>query len=214
MENEEYDWSLLETAGEMEFDGWRPEAGDSIMGTVAYVSTGQGNFGEYPMLAVVSRDGEPVMVHAFHTVLRNEIERQDPQTGDKLFLKYRGEGKAKEGQDAPHLYTLIVDKRGRAALTTAASLPALPPGEQHVAADEAERPEPAGWEVPAKVVATPAAAAEPDWGEPNANDPATDAQKAAIDKLRHQNGQEPLDWSVREATVGQAREYIKKLQAS
>lgn len=208
MENapQEYDWSLLEDAVEYEFTGWRPEEGDMILGTVAYVSEGNNEYNPdrpYPMVAIVTREGEAVMVHGFHEVLRNGLERQDPQTGDKIAIKRLEDKDNPNGREPMKIYNVIVDKRG--VLTNAAALPtpnpkALPEGEPEgwdmsTEDTEAEKPEhPLGWDEPVEKMVTK-------------------GQMDTIDKLRQRNGMDPIDWTQRQATYAQAADYIDALQA-
>jgi hypothetical protein len=59
--------------------GWRPEPGDVLIGEVAGLDERPGFAGEvYPIVTVHCEDGSYVAVHAFHTVLRGELERQAP----------------------------------------------------------------------------------------------------------------------------------------
>lgn len=210
-EPEGYDWSLLENAVEFEFIGWRPEEGDMLLGTVAYVSEGTNEFNPdrpYPMVAVITREGESIMVHGFHEVLRNGLERQDPQTGDRIAIKRLEDKENPHGREPMKIYNVIVDKHGRGGLTNAAALPtpnpkALPEGE------------PEGWE-PTGTTDADGAGVEPEhplgWDEP-VEKMVTKGQMDTIDKLRERNGQDPIDWSKRQATYAQAADYIASLQA-
>jgi hypothetical protein len=55
------------------------------------VRIGPDEFGSpYPLLEVETDDGEVVAVHAFHTVLKNELAKKRPDVGDRVGIKYLG----------------------------------------------------------------------------------------------------------------------------
>jgi hypothetical protein len=96
-----------------EAEGWKPEKGDEIQGTVlgAKLSSG-GDFGPYPILFVL-QDDEPVAVHAFHTVLRNELVSQRPQSGEIIYIRYLGPDTKYDGpRNAPEMYAVFVERPG------------------------------------------------------------------------------------------------------
>jgi len=79
-----------------EVEGWRPEAGDEILGEVVTVDTREGDYGPYPYIEVEDEaTGKIVGVHAFHTLLKNEISQKRPQVGDTLGVKYHGKRETK-----------------------------------------------------------------------------------------------------------------------
>src|SRR2546430_2667513 len=71
----------LDAALDFEAEGWKPEPGAKIIGTVFLTTRTNGGHpefggdggadGMYTMLSIVTDDGEPVNVHCFHTVLAN-----------------------------------------------------------------------------------------------------------------------------------------------
>ena len=69
---------------------WRPEPGDSFIGTVVELSEREGNYGSYPIVTMRSASGEERAVHAFHEVLASEFARVAPKIGDELGIKYLG----------------------------------------------------------------------------------------------------------------------------
>lgn len=79
----------LEDRLDMDVEAWRPNPGDKILGKVVLVSTREGDYGEYPYLEIDLGD-EVVAVHAFHSVLKNELARYQPKAGDTLGIKYKG----------------------------------------------------------------------------------------------------------------------------
>lgn len=76
---------------------WRPSPGETLEGTVTEITEYDGGgFGGYPILTVGTEDGEKA-VHAFHTVLRNELAKLDIQVGEKVAILYGGKQRSKDG---------------------------------------------------------------------------------------------------------------------
>jgi len=71
--------------------GWKPEPGDTVMGTVKALDNGYSQWGEYKIVTLIQENGEEVAVHAFHTVLENALKRIRPVPGDKIAIRYVGE---------------------------------------------------------------------------------------------------------------------------
>lgn len=83
--------NLLDQLDEAQAEGWRPKAGDKIVGQVVERSmSSPGQYGAYPILTLQHPDGSKTAVHAFHTVLRNEIERLAVLLHDTIAIKYEG----------------------------------------------------------------------------------------------------------------------------
>ncbi len=83
---------------------WRPEPGGKLVGTVTDLSEREGYDGDpYPILTVRTESGE-YAVHAFHTVLRNELARIRPQVGTELGIKYEGKKATGNGRGTYHSY--------------------------------------------------------------------------------------------------------------
>lgn len=109
-----------------EAEGWKPEAGDEIDGTVLGVKIGTSTFGSYPIVFVLGADEEPVAVHCFHEVLGNEMRTQRPERGDSVYIKYLGpkEGwEGPKGYDPPQMYAVLVTKPGAVARSVWDSMP-------------------------------------------------------------------------------------------
>lgn len=85
---------------------WKPAAGETLIGELSEVRWLSGYDGRaYPMLVVVrERDGQPVGVHAFHHVLRDELRAQRPRIGERLGIRYLGR------TDRYEAYKLAVDR--------------------------------------------------------------------------------------------------------
>lgn len=59
-----------------------PEAGDVLIGIVVDVAERTGFAGDrYPVLTVRTEEGDELAVHAFHTVLKDELARLEPKIG-------------------------------------------------------------------------------------------------------------------------------------
>lgn len=74
-------------------EGWKPDAGDVLVGRVTSVDAGWSDFmsGNYPIVTVQPEDGSaPVAVHCFHTALLNRVLNLRPVVGDRIGIKYDG----------------------------------------------------------------------------------------------------------------------------
>ncbi len=67
--------------------------------------------GYYPLLTVRTDDGMELKLHAFRTVLYNEIIKWQPVVGERIVVTYRGAGKPKAGMNPPHIYRVRVEGR-------------------------------------------------------------------------------------------------------
>lgn len=118
-------------------EGWRPEVGDVVIGTIDEVTSAHSEFGDgtYPLLIIEKTDGSFVAVHAFHSVLRNEIESLTPSEGDEIGIKYLGKaepkGGLKKGMSPYESYKVKLDRKSPAGSTVP-----TPPRAQAVPASE------------------------------------------------------------------------------
>lgn len=87
-----------------ESSGWRPDPGARIAGKVVDIATGDGGYGPYPIVTIVTGAGDEVAVHAFHQVLRTELARRRPKVGTELAITYVGEQPSKDGRGKYHVY--------------------------------------------------------------------------------------------------------------
>jgi hypothetical protein len=71
-------------------EGWRPNAGDKLIGVVIGLESRSGEYGEYPIVSVRTDDGHDLAFHAFHTVARGELEKLPPKLGDRIGIAYHG----------------------------------------------------------------------------------------------------------------------------
>jgi hypothetical protein len=102
---------LLNSVQEDDAEGWVPtEKGESVSGIVVKVGETRSDFaapGQDPMVPTVTvktRDGSKYRVIGYGSVLRREIEDNDPQVGDVFAVKYWGEKPIKKGPYAGKNY--------------------------------------------------------------------------------------------------------------
>jgi hypothetical protein len=70
--------------------GWKPNPGDRLVGTVLDLDTRDGEYGEYPIVTIQTDLGDEIAIHGFHTVLRREFAKRQPQVGERIGVKYLG----------------------------------------------------------------------------------------------------------------------------
>lgn len=91
---------------EAQTEAWMPEPGDKIVGTVVELSELESQYGTYPLLVLATEDGREMAIHAFRTVLKNEVAKKRPQIGDKVGIKYFGQLPDKDF----HGYKLVIER--------------------------------------------------------------------------------------------------------
>lgn len=101
----------MDTILDTNFEGWKPEPGDKLLGTVLTVSTSDaGGFGAYPLLEIVSDDGEGIALHCFHAVLKTAVERWNPQPGERIGVKYVGKLEGRGAFEGYEDYRMVVQR--------------------------------------------------------------------------------------------------------
>jgi hypothetical protein len=116
--------------------GWKPEPGDRVLGLVVNIDERVSDYTgkPYPILTIEQGDGSEIAVHAFHTVLSNEISGKRIAVGDRVGVKYHGERVPKSGVGSFHHYSVAVERSAEnaaalaAAPAPASSAPADPHG--------------------------------------------------------------------------------------
>lgn len=92
--------------------GWKPNPGDKVYGKLVDITEGESEWGPYPLLVIETPSGRLVGVHAFHTVLKKEVERKIARgtmhIGVGIAIAYRGEGNARGGNNAPNMYRIAI----------------------------------------------------------------------------------------------------------
>lgn len=96
--------------------GWNPEVGDTLRGTVTSLSMGWSDYTQanYPIVTVQKDDGESVKVHCFHTALANELTSQRPVNGDRIAIKYHGQKDGRVKGTTVSQYVVKVEGRDQA----------------------------------------------------------------------------------------------------
>lgn len=86
--------------------GWNPEPGSTLTGTVVQIEKIESQYGEYPMITLDTADGY-VNLHAFHRVLLSGLMKIKPRPGDRLTVTYHGEAENKRDPERSyHNYTV------------------------------------------------------------------------------------------------------------
>ena len=118
IDREQANDDLLNLLNQVERDvtAWRPEAGDSVFGVFRDIDdSSEGDFGSYPILIIETPSSRLIAVHAFHTVLRRNIERKLTRgvlkIGDEIAIQYRGPvGEGKGGKNPAEMYRVAVHR--------------------------------------------------------------------------------------------------------
>ncbi len=93
--------------------GWRPAAGESVVGTVEHIGRRESEYGAYPVVTLAADTDDPetvnyVAVNAFHSILKNGLYEIKPKVGDRLAVTYHGKiTPEKAGANPYHSYTVI-----------------------------------------------------------------------------------------------------------
>lgn len=102
-------------------DAWSDQRRDPVTGR-------QG--APYPLLTINATEAtgydnlpRELRVHCFGAVLFNEIMRKQPGVGEDIIITYQGPGKAREGQNAPELYSVRAASSAEVARRAYAAIP-------------------------------------------------------------------------------------------
>lgn len=142
----------------IETEGWMPEPGDELTGTVTTIGAGYSEFrakfgnGTYPILTIAATQErnltnpeeitthdppKDIAVHAFQAVLFNELTTQRPMVGEVVTITFGGKRRHKTiASQTVAVYKVRVHREG----TDAASWDDLfgpPPGRAQVTMDKA-----------------------------------------------------------------------------
>lgn len=104
-------WDKYANAGAT-FQKWQ-EPGDQVIGVVKQIREGK-DFDKNPVPEIVLDDGEggSVVVTASLTMLRAELVAAAPNVGDRVRITFTGLGEARNGRQAPKLFTVEVKPTG------------------------------------------------------------------------------------------------------
>lgn len=102
--------------------GWKPEAGDLLVGVVEHLSTRETDFGSYPIVTLVTDAavastqggenlpaGERIAFHGTGTATKDRLEKAAPQPGDMIAVRYDGK-KASQNGRSYHSYAIRVKR--------------------------------------------------------------------------------------------------------
>lgn len=91
---------------------WRPQVGEKLTGVVVAIGERISNYNDKPyvVLTVRTDDGHEFVVHAFHTVLAQELAMQRPQVGDRIGIRYDGQPEGKNYES----YRVVVERNAPA----------------------------------------------------------------------------------------------------
>jgi hypothetical protein len=110
--------SLEEQLNGADPEPWMPEeAGESIFGEIEAISTREGDWGPYPVITLLTADGEVWNVAGFGTVLHNDKGTgkfdgiTDADVGRQLGVKYLGEKTPKKGGKDYKDYRVVLSAR-------------------------------------------------------------------------------------------------------
>lgn len=92
--------------------GWKPDEGDTIVGSIQKISASTpSKYGIYPIVLVMTEDGELVNLHCFHNVLRNRLLEQRPKVGERIAVKYVGREQGKNFDEPYYSYSVVMPDR-------------------------------------------------------------------------------------------------------
>jgi hypothetical protein len=70
---------------------WMPEKGDILVGEVVGLRMGNDNgYGTYPVVIYKQDDGEFIALHAFHTLIREQLREAKTVIGKRQMIAYDG----------------------------------------------------------------------------------------------------------------------------
>jgi hypothetical protein len=109
--------SMLDRLQQEAAEGWNPNEGDTLVGTVLSIKASQPNeYGIYPIVTLQSEDGKSVAVHCFHQTLKERLLEKRPAPGEKIAIQYVGTKESKQRTDPSgkpvtyHNYAVVVDR--------------------------------------------------------------------------------------------------------
>ncbi len=85
---------------------WMPGLGEKLIGEVVELDERENEYGSYPVVTVLTDEGEERSFHAFRTVAKNELAKQRPQVGDRIGIVYLGKPEGKDYE----LYRIKVER--------------------------------------------------------------------------------------------------------
>lgn len=93
---------------------WRPEDdGASILGVISAISMGHSEYGTYPIVTILTNDGEMLAVHGFHGVLKERLIELRPKVDEVIGIKYLGHVLPDDGEKGVndyYAYKVIINR--------------------------------------------------------------------------------------------------------
>jgi hypothetical protein len=86
--------------------GWQPEVDVPLVATITAISEREGKYGPYKIYATEKEDGSAVAVHAFHSVLAQDLA--EVEVDNQVEITYLGKRPTKSGDKTFHAYRVIV----------------------------------------------------------------------------------------------------------
>lgn len=89
---------VVDLLGQLDRDqvSWNPNVGDEVVGKVLSITPADSAYGRYPLLMLDVPNGPICLVHAFHAILRNEIDKLGVVENDTIAIRYLGRDGSKE----------------------------------------------------------------------------------------------------------------------
>lgn len=78
-------------------EAWKPKMGEKLIGRVVGLDERVSDYNPepYPIVVVLTEDGQERSFHGFHTVARRELASQRPVVGDRIGIAYHGKHEEK-----------------------------------------------------------------------------------------------------------------------
>lgn len=88
---------------------WKPDTeGDTVKGKLIDRGEWTGDYGTSPTLTIQTDAGDIYVVFCSSGVLKSNVERQNPQIGDEVGIRYLGEAEGKSGRTYKNFKFVVV----------------------------------------------------------------------------------------------------------
>lgn len=98
------------TTAQDEAQGWRPEPGDVLTGTVTAIDKGWSDYTNsfYPIVTVRQEDGTLTSLHCFHEILKQRMLDLRPEIGTEITVTCGDRKQTRDGKRSFVTYTVTV----------------------------------------------------------------------------------------------------------
>lgn len=132
---------------------WKPEPGETLVGTVINVTTRSTSYGSSPVIVVQDDAGDVHAWWGFHAVARKELSRVRPRVGETIAIRRLPDGKGTQGRYRRFAVAVDRETEGVDWDTVAEGVEDLPdedtvPGPYGGRLPLPQKPEPAGDDEP------------------------------------------------------------------